>query len=191
MDSTGGLRVSLLMGRWSFWLRVPSLRYLGRNHTSSPGLFIPFLLISQTLLCVWSSALLRSASFYTRVSSGVCRLICPTHPPAPSTPFFSFRPFLGDGEGVENRKDRNTPGVISHFPQYLLGLPFLLAIIQGIPVRVDLRLLVVAVRYGIWLARVLPPALRTWGELFLWCLEAGVSGRAATGDISQPGRGPG
>ena len=57
--------------------------------------------------------------------------------------------------------------------------------------RVELGLLVVAVRYGIWLARVLPPALWTWGKLFLWCLEAGASGRAATGDISQPGKGPG
>ena len=91
---------------------------------------------------------------------------------------------------MENRKGRNTPGVISHFPQRLLGLPFLSVIIQGIPVRVQLGLLVVAVRHGIRLARVLPPALWTWGKLFLWCLEAGVSVRA-TGDISQPARGPG
>lgn len=108
MDSTGDLRVSLLMGRWSFWLRVPSLRYLGRNHTGSPGPLVPFLLTSQTLLCLWSSAQLRSASFYPRVSSGVCRLICSHHPPRPIHPFLLFPSFprrcggRGEQEGMKH-----------------------------------------------------------------------------------------
>lgn len=167
-----------------------------RNCTGSPGPLVPSLLTSQTLLCLWSSAQLRGETRGRKMS-----LLLPQgllwdleadlhHAQPHSNPFFSFLPFLEDVEGMENRKGPNTPRVISHFPQYLLGLPFLLLIIQGVPVRVDLRLLGVAVRYGVWLAWVLPPALRTWGKLFLWHL-GGVSGRAVTGGIPQPGKGPG
>lgn len=91
---------------------------------------------------------------------------------------------------MENREGQSIPRVISHFLQHLLGLSFLLLIVQGVPVCVDLGLLEVAVRYRIWLAWVLPPALRTWGKLFLWHLEWGrdVSGRAVTGDSPQSGK---
>lgn len=158
--------VSLLMGRWSFWMRAPSSMFLCKKLHRPPWLPVPSFLTSQTLLHPLTSAQPRRQPPTLRCPLGSVSGL------APPTPFFLFFPRRCGGRWRIGRGKR-APGVISHLPRYLLGLPFLPLITQGAPVCAELRLLGVAVRYRVWLAWVLPPALWTWGELFLWHLEMG------------------
>lgn len=145
MDPVRDFTVSLLIGRWNFWMGVPSLSCLCEKLHRQPWTPCFLLRTSQTSLCPWSSAPEEDrCSSSPRLLSGICKLICPAPYP---TPPFSFLSFLEGVKGLGNREGQSTPRVISHFPQHFLGFPFLSLIIQSVPVCVDLRLLEVAIRH--------------------------------------------